>query len=149
MMMSTLVHSKKDTVLPNVVGKNLNDALEELSREGLGLKKDGEEFNQNIPAGVILSQNPPAGMIIKEGKLIKVIISQGGEIVYVPDLVGKTIRSADVALKCSTLVMGEISREFSSTINKDIVISQDVTAGSKVDKNFVVNVVASNGPLSE
>jgi serine/threonine-protein kinase len=149
MMMSTLVHTKKDVVLPNVVGKNLNDALEELSRKGLGLKKDGEEFNKNIPTGVILRQNPSAGMIIKEGKLIKVTISQGGEIVCVPNLVGETIRSADIVLRHSTLIMGEISREFSYTINKDIVISQDVAAGSKVDKDFVVNVVASNGPPSE
>jgi serine/threonine-protein kinase len=145
MVMSALVHSKIEVVTPNIVGKSLYNALEELSKEGFGMIKDGEEPNQNVPAGTILRQNPPAGMIVREGKIIKVTISQGGEVIYVPNLVGQTLRSADIALKYSTLVLGEVSRKFSVNINKDIVISQDILAGSRVDKDSVVNVIVSDG----
>jgi serine/threonine-protein kinase len=145
MIMSALVHSKIEVMTPNIVGKSIYNALEELSKEGFGMIKDGEEFNQYIPVGTILRQNPPAGMIVREGKVIKVVISQGGEIVYVPNLVGQTLRSADIALRYSTLVLGEVSRKFSVNVNKDIVISQDVLTGSKVDKDSVVNIVVSDG----
>ncbi|MCA6072815.1 MAG: PASTA domain-containing protein [Endomicrobium sp.] len=145
MIMSSLVHSKKEIVTPNVVGKSLYNALEELSKEGFGIKKDGEEPNQNVPTGTILRQNPLAGMTVRGGKIIRVTLSQGGEIIYVPDLIGQTIRSADIALRYATLVMGEVSRKFSISAEKGIVISQDTVAGSKVDKDSVVNIVVSDG----
>jgi serine/threonine-protein kinase len=143
--MTSLVHSRKEVTTPNVVGKSLYDALEELSKDDLGLKKDGEESSQNLPTGTILRQNPYAGMKVREGKIIKVILSQGGETTYVPDLTGKTIRSADIALKYASLVMGEIYRKFSAVVEKDIIISQDIIAGSRVCKNSVVNIVVSDG----
>ncbi|MCA6069906.1 MAG: PASTA domain-containing protein [Endomicrobium sp.] len=145
MIMSSLVHSNKEIVTPNVVGKSLYNALEELSKEGFGIKKDGEEPNQNVPTGTILRQNPLAGMTVRGGKIIRVTLSQGGEIIYVPDLIGQTIRSADIALRYATLVMGEVSRKFSIFAEKGIVISQDTVAGSKVDKDSVVNIVVSDG----
>jgi serine/threonine-protein kinase len=149
MVMNALVHSKKEVATPNIVGKSLYSALEELSSKGFGLKKEAEETNQNVPAGTILRQNPVAQMLVREGKIIKVTISQGGEMIYVPNLVGQTIRSADIALKHSTLVMGEVLRKFSVVVEKDIVISQDIVAGSKVDKDSVVNIVVSNGMPAE
>jgi serine/threonine-protein kinase len=148
-IMSTLVHSKREVVLPNVVGKSIYDAMEELSNAGFGLKKDGEEFNQNVPAGVILRQNPSAGMNVREGKLVKVSISQGGEMIYVPNLLGQTVRSADISLRYSTLVMGEVSKKYSLKVSKGTVLSQDVAAGSSVDKDSVVNIVVSDGPPPE
>jgi serine/threonine-protein kinase len=145
MVMSSLVHNRKEIATPNIVGKDLYNALEELSKESFGIRKDGEESNQSLPAGTILRQNPSAGMKVREGKIIKVTLSQGGEVVYVPDLVGKTVRSADIALRYTSLVMGEVSRKFSVAVEKDIVLSQDIMPGSRVDKNSVVSVVVSDG----
>jgi serine/threonine-protein kinase len=144
-IMSALVHSKKEVVLPNVIGKNIYDATEELSNAGFGLKKDGEEFNQNVPVGVVLRQNPSAGMNVREGKLVRVTISQGREIIYVPNLVGQTVRSAAISLSCSTLVMGEVSKKYSLKVGKGTVLSQDIAAGSSVDKDSVINIVVSDG----
>jgi serine/threonine-protein kinase len=148
-IMSTLIHSKKEVVLPSVVGKNIYDAIEELSNAGFGLKKDGEEFNQNVPVGVILRQNPSAGMNVREGKLVRVTISQGGEMTYVPNLIGQTIRSSDISLKYSTLVMGEVLKKYSLRAGKGTVLSQDIAAGSSVDKDSVINIVVSDGPPPE
>jgi len=144
-VMSILVHDKKEVVVPSVVGKNLCDAIEELSNVGCGLKKDGEEFNQNVPAGIVLRQNPPGGMNVKEGKIVKVVVSQGGETVCVPSLAGKTIRSADISLRNSSLVMGEVSKKYSAVADRGTVLSQDIAAGTAVDKDTVVNVIVSEG----
>jgi serine/threonine-protein kinase len=144
-VMSILVHDKGEVIVPGVVGRNLCDALEELSSAGCGLKKDGEEFNQNVPAGIVLRQNPPAGMNVKEGKIVKVTVSQGGETVCVPSLAGKTIRSADISLRNSSLVMGEVSKKYSAIADEGMVLSQDIAAGTAVDRDTVVNIVVSDG----
>jgi serine/threonine-protein kinase len=149
MVIVSLVHNKKEVSTPDVIGKSLYKAVEDLSREGFGLKLEGEETNQNVPAGTILRQNPPAGMIVREGKVIKVTISRGGEIIYVPDLVGQSIRSADIALRTSTLVMGEVTKKYSAVFDRDIILSQDISAGTKVDKDSVVNLVVSDGKPPE
>lgn len=145
LVMSAVIHTKKEMVLPDVKGKNIVEAVEELSAAGLGLRKEGEEFNQNVPPGVILRQSPPAGMNVREGKVIKVTISQGGETIYVPQLVGQTVRAADITLKSATLMIGEISRKYSVIAEKGIVLSQDPAAGSSVDKDAVINITISDG----
>ncbi|MCL2334632.1 MAG: PASTA domain-containing protein [Endomicrobia bacterium] len=146
MVMTAVVHSKKEAALPDVKGKSIADALDTLSAAGFGMKKEGEEFNQNVAPGVVLRQSPPAGMSVKEGKVVKVTISRGSEMIYVPDLVGQTVRAADIALKSVKLMMGEISRQYSATAEKGMVLSQDPAAGTAADKDAVVNLVISDGP---
>jgi serine/threonine-protein kinase len=144
-VMNSVIHSKKEIVLPDITGKSLIEAVEEMSALGMGLRKEGEEFNNNVPAGMVLRQAPPAGMNVREGKVIKVTISQGGEMIYVPDLKGQTVRAADISLKSSVLMIGEISRKYSVVKEKGIVLSQDPPAGSSVDKDAVINLVISDG----
>jgi len=143
--MSAIIHSKKEVVLPDVKGKNIYEALEELSNTGFGLRKEGEEFNNNVAPGVILRQSPPAGMNVREGKVIKVTISRGGETIYIPNLIGQTVRAADITIKSYGLMIGEVSQKYSVIKEKGIVISQDPAAKSAADKDTVINLVVSSG----
>lgn len=149
MVMSAVTHSKKEIVLPDITGKSLIEAVEELSPLGFGINKEGAEFNDNVPPGMVLRQAPPAGMNVREGKIIRVTISQGGEMIYVPELKGQTIRAADITLKSSSLMIGEISRKYSIIKEKGIVLAQDPPAGSSVDKDAVINLVVSDGKPPE
>ncbi|MCL1972308.1 MAG: PASTA domain-containing protein [Endomicrobia bacterium] len=144
-IMNSVIHTKKEIVLPDVTGKSLVEAIEELSPLGLGVRKEGEEFNNNVPPGMVLRQAPPPGMNVREGKIIKVTISQGGEMIYVPDLKGQTVRAADITLRSSSLMIGEISKKYSVVREKGIVLSQDPPSGSAVDKDTVINLVISDG----
>ncbi len=149
LVMSSVIHAKKEIVLPDVKGKSIAEAVEELSKAGLGLRKEGEEFSQSVPPGVVLRQSPPAGMNVREGKVVKVTISQGGEMIYVPDLTGQTVRAADITLKASNLMIGEVSRKYSVIADRGVVISQDPAPSSSVDKDAVINVVISDGKPPE
>ena len=95
-LMSAFVREKAEVLVPDLQGKNLVECLDMLSQSKLALMKEGSEFNQDVPAGIVIRQVPPAGMNVKEGKVIKIVISQGGEIVYVPDLKGQTDRKSVV-----------------------------------------------------
>ena len=112
-LMSAFVREKAEVLVPDLQGKNLVECLDMLSQSKLALMKEGSEFNQDVPAGIVIRQVPPAGMNVKEGKVIKIVISQGGEIVYVPDLKGQTIRSATISLRSLGLVLGELTKKAS------------------------------------
>lgn len=145
LIMSLFVHSKKEITLPDVKGKSIEAAVEELSYMGLNLMKEGEEFNNNVPPGVILRQSPPAGMNVKTGKTIRVTTSRGGEMIYVPNLIGQTARAADINLKAASLIMGEVSKKYSISAAKGIVLAQDPQADSVADKGAVINIIISDG----
>ncbi|MCR4662375.1 MAG: PASTA domain-containing protein [Endomicrobiaceae bacterium] len=144
-LMSAFVREKSEVLVPDLQGKNLVECLDMLSQSKLALMKEGSEFNQDIPAGIVIRQVPPAGMNVKEGKVIKIVISQGGEIVYVPDLKGQTIRAATISLRSLGLVLGELTKKSSAKYEEGIVLSQDPAAGSTIEKDSSVNVLVSNG----
>jgi serine/threonine-protein kinase len=148
-VMGTLVHSRKEVVVPNIVGKSLYDALEKLSKTGFAVKKVGEEFSQKLAAGTILRQIPSAGMTVREGRIINVTVSQGEDISVVPNLVGQSFRSADITLKYLGLVVGKVSQKCSISSEKGVVISQDIVAGKVVNKGSIINIEISNGHSSD
>ncbi|MBR3628225.1 MAG: PASTA domain-containing protein, partial [Elusimicrobia bacterium] len=144
-LMSAFVREKAEVLVPDLQGKNLVECLDMLSQSKLALMKEGSEFNQDVPAGIVIRQVPPAGMNVKEGKVIKIVISQGGEIVYVPDLKGQTIRAATISLRSLGLVLGELTKKASAKYEEGIVLNQDPIAGSTIEKDSSVNVLVSNG----
>lgn len=148
-IMSSFVSEKGEVIVPDLQGKNLTDSLEALSQSKLALLKEGSEFNQDVPAGIVIRQSPQPGMNVKEGKTVRVTVSQGGEIVYVPNLVGETIRSATISLRSVGLILGEVLKKPSVNYEESVVLEQDPVSGSTVGKEETVNIVVSSGKPSD
>ncbi|MDD5021075.1 MAG: PASTA domain-containing protein [Endomicrobiaceae bacterium] len=144
-IMTSFVSEKGEVIVPDLQGKSLIDSLEALSQSKLALLKEGSEFNQDVPTGIVIRQSPQAGMNVKEGKIVRITVSQGGEIVYVPNLVGDSIRSATISLRSVGLILGEVLKKSSINYEEGIVLGQDPIAGSTVDKEATINVVISDG----
>src|SRR5271165_3922863 len=72
------IHSRKVVLVPDLSSKAVNDALNLLAPLGLGLEKEGEQYDKRFPAGAIVQQTPAAGMSVREGRIIRVTVSQGG-----------------------------------------------------------------------
>src|SRR5688572_18215018 len=90
------IHYQKDVIVPDLMGKALPEALDILSSHNLGLKKEGAEFNDTVPAGTVLRQQPGSGALVREGRIIRITVSQGGETVFVTELVGMSLRSSEI-----------------------------------------------------
>ena len=144
-LIDALIHSKKDRVVPNIIGVNIADSLDVLSSINLYLKKGGEEFNSNVPAGLIISQSPDAGSIIKEGKAVNVVVSVGGEVIFVPDLTNQTVRSVQLVLRKNGLDLGEQYEKYSTVVERGKIISQNPNPRTSIAKNGLVNIVVSLG----
>ncbi len=61
------IHNRKVVLVPDLSSKAVNDALNLLAPLGLGLEKEGEQFDKRFPAGAIVHQTPAAGMPVREG----------------------------------------------------------------------------------
>jgi serine/threonine-protein kinase len=144
--MGAVIHSRKVVVVPDLSSKAVNDALNMLSPLGLGLEKEGEQFDKRFPAGAIVHQTPSPGMPVREGRIIRVTVSQGGETIFVPNLVGQPMRNTQTTLQNMGLSVGEIERRPSLKFEKDTVMASDPAGGSIIGKNGLVNLVLSDGP---
>lgn len=144
-LIGILVHSKKEVIVPNLVNKSLSESLDIVSKLGLGLKKIGEVYNPNYPAGTVISQQPSAGMRVREGRFINVVISLGGEKVFVPNIVGEERRKAELTLRQYNLFVGTVTERYSLRYTKNRVIEQQPPPETIVDKNSYVDIVVSLG----
>lgn len=141
-----VVHSRKTQTVPDLKGRSLAAALDQLSTVNLGLRKDGTEFNGSVPISSVLRQDPPPGTVVREGKVVKVVVSQGGETELAPAVIGLPLRNAEMLLRQSQLLLGEVSESYSLKAEKGMVLSQDPKAEASVERNALVNVVVSGGP---
>lgn len=143
--METVIHNRKEVIVPDIAGKSSVTALQSLSELNLAMKIEGTEFNESVPIGTVLRQVPGAGSTVREGKIVRVIFSQGGESVFTPNLIGLPLRNAELMLRQRQLVLGEVSESYSLKADKGTVLSQDPKPELSVSKNTMVQVVVSAG----
>ncbi|MFN3966333.1 MAG: PASTA domain-containing protein [Endomicrobiia bacterium] len=140
-----IVHSRKEIVVPNIEGKSIQSAIEILSLVGLGIMKESEEFNSQLPPDTVIRQIPSSGMSVREGKIIKVVLSKGSDLVFVPDIKGKILKIAELEIRRRQLKIGKIEQIYSLRFDKDIVVNQNPEPESIVEKNTPVDLAISLG----
>lgn len=143
--METVIHNRKEVIVPDITGKSSASGLQALSEMNLAMKIEGTEFNESVPIGTVLRQVPGAGSTVREGKIVRVVFSQGGESVFIPNLIGLPLRNAELLLRQRQLVLGEVSESYSLKAEKGTVLSQDPKPELSVSKNAMVQVAVSAG----
>ncbi len=145
-----LSKGKEPVRSPNLIGKTISEAEKELSKLGLKLVIEWEDFSEKIPKDCILSQTPDPGEELPEGSAIRVILSKGKKpierkIIVVPSLLGKKRKEAEKIiwdLNLKLLIEGE---EYSETYAKDSIIQQSPLPGETLKEGEVVKVILSKG----
>lgn len=141
-----VIHSRRTQTVPDLKGRSISAALDMVSTLNMGLRKEASEFDSSVPIASVLRQEPGPGTVVREGKVVKVVVSQGGETVLTPGLLGLPLRNAEMLLRQSQVLLGEVSEAYSLRQEKGMVLSQDPKAESSVERNSLVNVVVSGGP---
>jgi eukaryotic-like serine/threonine-protein kinase len=145
-IMLTLLHSRPDVIVPKLEGKSLMEALSLVSPMDLSIQQEGTDFDESLPAGTILRQQPPSGMQVRAGRAIRVVISKGGQVVFVPDVVGKLLAEAQSLLATDGIQMGSVSESYSGDFAKNVVLSQSPSSATVVTRGAFVDVEVSKGP---
>ena len=134
-------------VVPDVTGKTQAEAVKELEDAGLEVKVTEADEKQagDADEGTVVEQNPPAGTEVGEGDEEEIVVVPPKTLVQVPDVRKQNQADATKALQDAGLVVS-VTREFSNTVDKGLVISQSPTAGQKVPPGTTVGIAISEGP---
>ena len=131
--------------VPDVSGKTLEQATEELTEVGYSIGETSEVYSDTVEAGLVVSTDPAAGKTAEKGSRIAITLSKGKEQVAVPDVAGSNEDSAKEALSSAGLKAKAGSSEYSDDVKKGRVIRTEPAAGEKVDKGSEVTYVLSKG----
>jgi serine/threonine-protein kinase len=93
--------------VPDLSGATREDAERRARGEALDVEVVQERHDAQVPSGRILQQDPPAGSSVRRGRKIRVILSLGGEVLDMPDLVGKADRQMTMELQRDGLAAGD------------------------------------------
>lgn len=137
--------------LPEVAGLAIDAASTQLQGMGLLIRIGDQPYDENVPAGTVISWSTPAqpGLVAGDdvvvGTQVVVVVSKGPAPRSVATVTGLGLTEATAALTGQQLVVAQLPDEFSDTILAGQVVRQEPVAGSEVPRGSTVLVVLSKG----
>ena len=130
--------------VPDVIGLELTEAEQILSREGL---KDTPVYvnSEEYPAGRVFLQNPEAESVTRKGDTVLLTVSSGPAAMSMPDLQGAPSSEALSMLNGMGITQITIERAARNDFSPDTVVSQSPEANSPVTKDQAVLLTVSGG----
>ncbi|MBD1539887.1 serine/threonine protein kinase [Arthrobacter sp. S13_S34] len=132
--------------LPVLAGGTLEEAKNGLNAADMALGPVTEQFDEQAPAGTVLSQDPAAGTDVRRGTPVSLVVSKGPEPIPVPLVVGQDQDDAVDAITAAGLRADVAGEEvFSRDIPKGAVVSQAPAEGT-LTRGGTVTLTISKGP---
>ncbi len=132
--------SSADVVVPNVVGKTMDDAKHILIENKLRISVT-EQFDDEVVAGVVISQTPDANSHVKEDRLVTIYVSKGEEVVVVPDVRKLALREAELKLRNAGFIIGRIEEVNDKKVPDNTVIDQNPRSPAQIKKSQKIDLI--------
>ncbi|MDQ3962630.1 MAG: Stk1 family PASTA domain-containing Ser/Thr kinase [Actinomycetota bacterium] len=141
LLASNLLGGGEPVEVPNVVGDQYEDAVDEL--EDVGLEAAREDQPSREPEGEVLRQDPEAGEDAETGDTVTLFVSSGRRQVTVPSVVGESLEEATEILEDARLQVGDITYQTAEDAEPGEVLNQFPDAGEEVDIRRRVDLVVA------
>jgi beta-lactam-binding protein with PASTA domain len=142
-------HGKNKTV-PNVVGKSFDEAKKILDNAGFDIEVQDSLFTDTTARGSVLRQVPEGDAIVKISRTVYLTINRYvPPIVEMPNIVGFSLRNAEMQLKNMGLKIGDTS--YVTDFARNSVKEQhyhnggDIPPGTRIPQGSLIDLVLSNG----
>jgi beta-lactam-binding protein with PASTA domain/tRNA A-37 threonylcarbamoyl transferase component Bud32 len=132
--------------VPQVVGQQLNAAVELLTNAGLSFKP--KYVTSDKAPGTVLTQDPAAGTSVKSSTVVQLTVSSSSSSISVPNVVGFSQTNAGSSITSNNLTVGSQTSACSQSVATGDIASQNPVAGTPVKSGTAVNLVVSNGPCT-
>jgi len=119
-------------LVPEVVGKTLEEAKAALEAQGLTLGEINEVLDSQEPRGTVIDQLPVKDSVLANGDSVSVTVSMPPLLRVVPDVTNMTVEEATQALLDAGLNVGEVVREHSAGFEVGDVFRQSPAAETSV-----------------
>ncbi|GAB3198319.1 Stk1 family PASTA domain-containing Ser/Thr kinase [Nocardioides hungaricus] len=133
----------EEVAVPNVIGKNENQARTLIGEAGLAVGTIDRQNSENVPAGRVISQDPGADQFVAPDSPVALVISLGKPEVQVPDVVGDPKEEARATLEAAKLKV--TLEEEESDEEAGVVTRTDPAPGQPVAQGTNVTVYYSDG----
>jgi eukaryotic-like serine/threonine-protein kinase len=130
-------------MVPNVVGKTLQQAAQQLSESGLSVGKSIGQFSDE-PKDTVLSQEPGAGRELRSGDTVDLTVSQGEEKAIVPNVIGKDVADAVEIIANAGFRPHRVPEP--NAARRGTVFETDPAPNTEAPPGSVVDVFVSEGP---
>ncbi|MBR1638425.1 MAG: PASTA domain-containing protein [Treponema sp.] len=148
------VKGPEKVLVPNVMGKTLEDALLEMQVKELYPRINLRYSETPGDEGTILDQSPKAGAIVKGYSRVSLVVSRGVIVDNVGDYIGQNVDELELKLQALfagqrpliTLATPEYKPDQSEA---GTILEQDPPAGTSISEPVTVQLVVSRGPNYE
>lgn len=134
----------EEIIVPDVTGMSEEDAQRTLNDAGFKNVKSEYQYDDSVSEGDVISTTPAANAKATEDTDIKMLVSKGAEKKKVPKVTGMNVTDAQNTLAAEGL-NAYVLYEASESVAVDVVVSQDIDAGKKVESGTTVTIVVSTG----
>src|SRR5499427_5713088 len=125
--MRVAIHGR-EVSMPNLVGKSVTEASNELRSRGLLLRVADRVYSEQ-PINTIVRQTPPPGLLMKVSQQAHVVLSLGQRQLQIPPLEGNSLRVSRIELLRGGLQVGEVSTVVLPDEPADAVVIQNPKPG--------------------
>lgn len=132
-------------LLPDLVGKTVEEARAQLSEKKLFLVQEGVRLDQRFERGRIIFQQPAPDKRAKINSEVRVLVSAGKEKVVVPDLIGRNLQTIGGLLEQAGLRKGKISHVHTTRYAAGKIIAQSPLPMGEVGRDTPVSLLVSQG----
>jgi len=139
----------REVDVPALTGKTKDEAEQVLKARGLKMKVSSSRFSSDIAEGKILEQNPPGGTRLKADRTVKVLLSLGERRFAVPNLIGTSLRAAQLTLSQRRLMLGNTLYTHTPEGEPSTVVYQSPNPGTQEGSDPSVNILISLGPPAQ
>jgi len=144
-IMPTYVRQGGGRYMINVKGKSLSHAQKVLDADGYKSLISDTLFSAMYEVGTIVDQYPTPNTRVKEGRTVRLKIAQPEKLVQIPDLIGRSIRSAELLLNQTGLEIDTVFKEYNSDVPEGNVTWQYPKGGDLLNKGMGLHLTISLG----
>jgi beta-lactam-binding protein with PASTA domain len=134
------------TSTPGVIELTEAKARDKVDAAGLDFEVGDTAYDEQVPAGNVISSDPGAGERVLEGGTVTVVISKGQERYEVPVMRGDTEDQAQQKILDAHLEFGRSVPKYNEKIPAGQVIASNPKAGTSLKPGTAVDLYLSQGP---
>ena len=131
--------------LMDVQGKTLEEAIAMIEAEDFRAIVSDTMYTNKVAEGIVVDQYPKPNMKVKTGRTVRLKISTSEKLVSIPNLIGQSLRSAELILQQAGLLVDTVYSEYNPEYPKGTIAWQYPKANDTMKKGFGIQVTVSKG----
>jgi eukaryotic-like serine/threonine-protein kinase len=131
--------------VPQLIGVTQQQAQIAIENAGFTFGSISQQLSDQ-PRGAVIASDPPAGTTLDLPATVSITLSQGPSTIQIPDLTGRTLADARSTLEQLGLDLGATTRDTSSFMPENTVLSQSPSPGTTVSAGASISLRISRFP---